>query len=46
MTFDYNVLVELCLDAIRTAKRNGYPQFRSNGVSEAERIMKEMGHEI
>ena len=45
-TFDYNVLVELCLDAIRIAKKEGYPPYLAAGVSEAERIMKEMGHEI
>jgi len=44
--FDHKVLVELCLDAIRTAKRESYPQYLSNGVLEAERIMREMGHEI
>ncbi len=44
--FDYNVLVELCLDAIRVAKKEGYPQWLSDGVSEAERIMGEMGHKI
>ena len=45
-TFDYNVLVELCLDAIRTAKKVGYPSYLSNGVLEAERIMREMGREV
>jgi len=44
--FDHNVLVELCLDAIRTAKREGYPPYLSKGVLEAERIMREMDHEI
>ena len=44
--FDHNVLVELCVDAIRTAKREGYPPYLANGVSEAERIMREMDQEI
>ena len=44
--FDWNVLVELCLEAIRVAKKEGYPQFLSAGVLEAERIMREMGHEV
>ena len=44
--FDWNVLVELCVDAIRVAKSEGYPQYLSNGVLEAERIMREMGHEV
>ena len=44
--FDYNVLVELCLNATRTAKREGYPQYLSNGVLEAEMIMREISQEV
>lgn len=43
---DYNVLLDLCVEAIRMAKEVGYPPHLSEGLVTAENIMREFDYKV
>ena len=44
--YDFNDLVNLCIEATKVAEKEGYPSWLADGVAEAKRILREMGYEV